>query len=102
MKLFIIELLITLNTQESRLSNVIKLQVNKVARLTPSSCVRRNVYGGGFIQWHMLVICIWCALFVTSQVDVISMFPTQRFGEVRRYNMHILSSAPTLFYMSSH
>jgi len=26
---------------------------------------------GGFIQWHVLVICIWCALFVTSQVDVI-------------------------------
>jgi len=22
---------------------------------------------GGFIQWHMVVICIWCALFVTSQ-----------------------------------
>jgi len=21
---------------------------------------------GGFIQWHMVVICIWCALFVTS------------------------------------
>jgi len=22
--------------------------------------------GGGFIQWHMVVICVWCALFVTS------------------------------------
>jgi len=39
-------------------------------------------HGGGFIQWHMLVICIWCALFMTSQVDVIFMFPNERFGEV--------------------
>jgi len=37
---------------------------------------------GGFIQWHMVVICIWCALFVMSQFDVIFMFPNQRFGEV--------------------
>jgi len=27
------------------------------------------------IQWNMVVICIWCALFVTSQSDVIFMFP---------------------------
>jgi len=27
-------------------------------------------------------ICIWCALFVTSQNDVIALFPNQRFGEV--------------------
>jgi len=39
-------------------------------------------YGGGFIQWHMVDICIWCALFLTSQFDVIVMFPKQRFGEV--------------------
>jgi len=38
--------------------------------------------GGGFIQWHMVVICIWCALFVTSQFHVIFMFPKQSFGEV--------------------
>jgi len=37
---------------------------------------------GGFIQWHRVVICIWCALFVTSQNDVIVLFPNQRFGEV--------------------
>jgi len=41
-----------------------------------------NFHGGGFIQWHMVVICIWYALFVTSQFDVIFMFPYQRFGEV--------------------
>jgi len=34
-----------------------------------------NFHGGWFIQWHMVVICIWCALFVTSQFDVIFMFP---------------------------
>jgi len=39
-------------------------------------------HGGGFIQWHRAVICIWCALFVTSQNDVIVLFPNQRFGEV--------------------
>jgi len=37
---------------------------------------------GGFVQGNMVVICIWCVLFVTSQYDVIFMFPNQRFGEV--------------------
>jgi len=37
---------------------------------------------GGFIQWHMVVICIWYAVFVTSQFDVIFMFPNQRFREI--------------------
>jgi len=35
-----------------------------------------------FIQQHMVVISIWCALFVTSQFDVTVIFPNQRFGEV--------------------
>jgi len=30
----------------------------------------------------MVVICIWYALFVTSQFDVIAVLPNQRFGEV--------------------
>ena len=34
-------------------------------------------FHGGFIQWHMVVICMWCALFVTSQFDVIFMSPNQ-------------------------
>jgi len=29
-----------------------------------------------------MVICIWCAPFVTSRFDVIFVFPNQRFGEV--------------------
>jgi len=28
-----------------------------------------------------MVICIWCALFVMSQFDIIFMVPNQRFGE---------------------
>jgi len=39
-------------------------------------------HGGGFIQWLRVVICVWCALFVTSQNDVIVLFPNQRVGEV--------------------
>jgi len=38
--------------------------------------------GEVFIQWHTVVISISCALFVTSQLDVIFMFPNQRFGEI--------------------
>jgi len=57
---------------------------------------------GGFIQWHMVVICIWCALFVMSQFDVIFMFPNQRFGEVYWHIMHILLHALPLFYVSLH
>jgi len=48
----------------------------------PASGVRRNISWGGFIQLHVVVICIWCELFVTSQMCVIFMFPHQRFGEV--------------------
>jgi len=59
-------------------------------------------FHGGFIQWHMVVISIWCALFVTSQFDVIFMFPNQRFGEVCWYNMHILLHALPLFHVSLH
>jgi len=56
-----------------------------------------NVYGGVIMQWHMVVISIWCALFVTSQFDVIIIFPNQRFGEVFCRNMHILLCALPLF-----
>jgi len=41
-----------------------------------------NFHGGGFTQWHRVVICIWCAVLVTSQFDVIVLFPNQRFCEV--------------------
>jgi len=28
-----------------------------------------------FIQWHIVAIYVWCALFVTYQFDVIVVFP---------------------------
>ena len=52
----------------------------------------------GFIEWLMVVICIWSALCVTSQFDVIFMFPSQRFDEVCWHNMHIHLHA-LLFYV---
>jgi len=43
---------------------------------TPTfSGVRRKISLGCFIQWNMVVIFIWCSLFVTSQYGVILMFP---------------------------
>jgi len=36
---------------------------------------------GDLVEGHMVVVCIWFALFVTSQFDVIFMFPNQCFGE---------------------
>jgi len=41
--------------------------------LTPNG-IRRKFSWGGFIHLHMVVICVWCALFVTSQFDIIFMF----------------------------
>jgi len=43
------------------------------ARAKPSG-VRRKFSRGGVIQWHMVFVSIWCALFMTSQFDVIFMF----------------------------
>jgi len=60
-----------------------------------------NFHGGSFFQWHMGVIRIWCALFVTSQFGVIFMFSNQCFGEVCWHNMHILLHA-LLFYVPLH
>jgi len=65
--------------------------------LSPPVAYAENYHGGGFIQWHMVVICIWCALFVTSQLDVIFMFPNQRFGDVCWHNRHILLHALPYF-----
>jgi len=67
-----------------------------------SSVAYAENFHGGFIQWHIMVICIWCALFVTPQFDVIFMFPNQRFGEVYWHNLHILLHVLPLFYVSLH
>jgi len=60
----------------------------------------QKIFMRGFIQWHMVVIFICCALFVTSQFDVVFMFPKQRFGEVFGHNMHIFLHPLALFYAS--
>jgi len=56
-------------------------------------------HGGRFIKRHRVVICICCALFVTSQNDVIVLFPSQRFGEVCWHNMHIFLYIHSSYYM---
>ena len=56
-------------------------------------------HGGGFIQRHRVVICIWCALFVTSRNDVIVLFPNQRFVEVCWHNMHIFLYIHSSYFM---
>jgi len=56
-------------------------------------------FHGVFIQWYMVVIFILCALFVTSQFDVILMFQNQSFGEVYWHNMHIRLHALPLIYV---
>jgi len=56
-------------------------------------------HGGGFIQRHRVVICIGCALFVTSQNDVIVLFPNQHFGEVCWHNMHIFLYIHSSYFM---
>jgi len=33
-------------------------------------------FQGGCYQWYMVVICIWCALFVTSKLTSYSCFQT--------------------------
>ena len=42
----------------------------------------RRTFSWVLIQLHMVVICIKCALFVTSQFHVVFMISNQRFGEV--------------------
>ena len=59
-----------------------------------------NSHGVGFIQWYMVVICVWCPLFVTSQYDVMFMFPNQQFGEVFWHNTQFLLHALPLIYTS--
>jgi len=57
----------------------------------------QKIFMGGGIQWHMVVIRIWLALFVTSQFSVIFKFQDKRFGEVWWHNRHILLHALPYF-----
>jgi len=66
----------------------------------PPVAYAENSHGGGFIQLYMVVICIWSPLFVTSQFDVMFMFPNQCFGEVFWHNMKFLLHALPYIYTS--
>jgi len=67
------------------------------SRLCHTPMAYEENFHGGFIQWHMVLICIWCALLVTSQFDDIFMFSNQCFGEVCWLNLPILLLALLLF-----
>ena len=54
--------------------------------LSEPAAYAENFRGGGFIQRHMVVICIWCALFVTSQFDAI--FILAKFVDIIRIFFH--------------
>ena len=80
-----------------------KSTVNKkIVNLYVSVVVYAENLWAVFIQWHMVVICIWYALLVKSQFDVIFMFPNQHFGKVRWHNMHLLLHALHSFYVLLH
>ena len=62
----------------------------------------QKIFMGGFGSRSYGGYSFLVALFVTSQFDVISMFPNQRFGEVCWHSMHIFLHPLSLFYMSLH
>jgi len=63
--------------------NIVVQMCSVLLLIACCSGVRRKFSWGGFIQWQRVVICICCALFVTSQFDLIVLFPNQRFSQVR-------------------
>ena len=65
-------------------TGVIKVVWGNWLKLRKGALQRRTqkIFINGFIQWHMVLISLWYAVFVTSQFDVRFMFPNQRFGEV--------------------
>ena len=66
------------NTLNATIQQFVTAKISGLA----SVAYAENFHGGVFIQWHRVVICIWCALFVASQFDVMVLFPNQGFGEV--------------------
>jgi len=79
-------------------SKVLHFSINQTRTWTCSSVAyAENFHGRVLVQGHMVVICIYCALFVTSQIDVMSMFPNQRFGEVCwRNNAYFSTRTPLI------
>jgi len=68
-----------------------------------TSGVHRRFSWGGLVQGHMVGGLVQDhTLFVTSQFDIIFMFPNQRFGEVCWHKMHDFLHLLPLFYVSLH
>jgi len=72
---------VTRMQQEEKQPCLAKIRVGQILRQACLVVYAENCNGGGFIQWHMVIIFLWCAVFAMSQFDVIFMFPNQRFGE---------------------
>ena len=69
-------------------------------KVRTSVAYAENFHWAGLVQGHMVVNCVWCSLFVTSQFDVICMFPNQRFGEVSWHNNAYFSTSTPLISCS--
>ena len=59
-----------------------------------------NFHGVGFIQWRVVVICIWCAMLFGVTIWRHIHVYKQSFGEVCWHNMHIITH--TLPYFMCH
>jgi len=55
---------------------------NRFSHKDAGSVAYAENFHGGFHSVAYDGLCIWCALFLTSQFNVIFTFPNQRFGEV--------------------
>ena len=54
-------------TKKTRLENQDSSFANHYALVRIADQWRtQKIFMGGLIQWHMVVFCIWCTLFVTS------------------------------------
>ena len=73
---------------------------SRYTKLTPVAYAEN--FHGGFCSRSYGGYLYLVSLLVTSQFDVISMFPNQRFGEVCWHNMHNFVHPLPLFYGSLH
>jgi len=86
--------------QYTTVLNITATAIAPSMRMLFPEAYAENFLGGGLVQGHMVVICIWCALFVTSQFDV--MFQTNVLAKFVDIIMHIFLHALPLFHVSLH
>ena len=71
------EVLTTINSCSKMTQNIKQWAFSRTCFKTIwTTGVRRKFSWVGFVEWHMVVIGIWCALFVTSQLTSYSCFQT--------------------------